>query len=172
MTQYELEGPDARLSIEAKRIQSGFQITTGGKTFLLKLDRTEDPAVLVAQFTAKPVKVTLEEANTRKVTIVFGGERLTFEKPTPVIATTQATIAVKTTAKDLLVSPMPGRIISVSVKKGDDVKAGDPIAMIESMKMESVIQSDRDAVVGEVLVSEGSTVKRGQALVRYATEPS
>ncbi len=170
MTSYELVGAEASFSIEANRVEGGFRITAGGKTFLLQLDRTDDPGVLVAQFADKPMKVTLEEANSRRVTLVIGGERLTFEKPMPVVAATRVTIPIRTGAKDLLVSPMPGRMIGISVKKGEAVKVGDPLAMIESMKMESVIRSDRDAQVSEVLVAEGATVKRGQALVRFATK--
>ncbi len=170
MTLYELEGPEASLSIEAKRVQGAFQITTREKTFLLKLDRTEDPGALVVHFADKPMKVTLEEASSRRVTLVIGGERLTFEKPMPLIAATRVTTPLRASSKDLLVSPMPGRIIGVSVKKGEAIKLGDPVVMIESMKMESVIRSDRDAQISEVLIAEGSTVKRGQALVRFATE--
>lgn len=170
MTQYELEGPETVFSVESKRVRDGFEITLGGKTFTLKLDRTDDPGVLVAKFADKPTNVTLEEADSRRVTFVIHGERFTFEKPIPAVSATQVTIPVRTGSKDLLVSPMPGRIIGISVKQGEAVKAGDPVAMIESMKMESVIRSDRDAQVTEVLVAEGSTVKRGQALVRFSTE--
>ncbi len=101
---------------------------------------------------------------------MIGGERLTFEKPMPLVAEARVTIPVRTGSKDLLVSPMPGRIIAISVKQGETIKVGDPIAMIESMKMESAVRSDRDAQLSEVLVAEGATVKRGPALVRFATE--
>ena len=62
---------------------------------------------------------------------------------------------------------MPGRIIGVMTKQGEKVKAGDPLVIVESMKMETVIRSDRDAEVAQILVAEGSAVKRGQALVRF-----
>ncbi len=170
MTLYELEALEAKFLIEANRTEGGFQITAGGKTFLLRLERADDPRVLVARFADKPMTVILEEADGRRVTLIIGGERLTFEKPLPVVASVQPTVPTRTTSKDLLASPMPGRIISISVKEGDAVKAGDAVAIIESMKMESVVRSDHDVHVGEVLVTEGSTVKRGQALFKFSTE--
>ncbi len=169
MTQYELEGSEASFSVEVARAAGGFRITIGGKTFLLKLERTVDPRVLVAQIADKPIKVMLEEATDRRVTLVIGGEHLQFEKPLPAVNALQVPMPARTGPKDQLVAPMPGRIVGVSVRKGEPLKVGDPVVIIESMKMESVIRSDRDAEVSEVLVAEGSTVKRGQALVRFVT---
>jgi biotin carboxyl carrier protein len=169
MTQFELQGPEASFTVDVRRVEGGFQVSVGGKTLVLRLERSADPGVLVAHFADKPTKVILEEANDRRVALVIDGERLTFEKPMPTLAASPTPDQGRTSTKDLLVSPMPGRIIGVSVKNGDVVKAGDPVVMVESMKMESVIKADRDAQVVEVLVSGGSTVKRGQALVRFST---
>ena len=60
---------------------------------------------------------------------------------------------------------MPGRIISVEVKAGDEVKRGDTVCVIESMKMEQAIASPRDGRVASVPVSAGDSVQRGQTLV-------
>ena len=62
---------------------------------------------------------------------------------------------------------MPGRVIGTLVKKGEKVKAGDPLVIIESMKMETAVRADREGEVEETMVEEGATVKRGQALVRF-----
>ncbi len=170
MTRYELTGPDASFSVDVVRAEGGFQISMGGKTFSIALERTGDPGVLVAHFTDKPLKVILEEATDRRVVLSIGGERLVFEKPLPLLVTAQGTVPTRTSSNDLLTAPMPGRIIGIMAKKGDQAKVGDPVAIIESMKMESVIRSDRDAEIGEVLLAEGATVKRGQALVRFVTK--
>ncbi len=68
---------------------------------------------------------------------------------------------------DVLASPMPGRVITLMATVGAQVKVGDPLILIESMKMETVIRSDREGEVQEVLVTEGAPVKRGEALVRF-----
>ncbi|MBM3957757.1 MAG: acetyl-CoA carboxylase biotin carboxyl carrier protein subunit [Gemmatimonadetes bacterium] len=60
---------------------------------------------------------------------------------------------------------MPGRVISVEVKRGDQVRRGQTVCIIESMKMEQRIASPRDARVTAVRVSAGDPVQRGQTLV-------
>jgi biotin carboxyl carrier protein len=168
MTSYELDGPDGPLKVEVERVAEGFQVKVAGKAFTLKLDKGEGSS-LIAQLGDRPIPISLEEATGNRVTLLIGGERLTFEKPLSVLSATQVTIPTRVGPKNELISPMPGRVVAVSVDGGQAVKEGDPLVMIESMKMESVIRSDRDGKISEVLVEEGATVKRGQALVRFAT---
>ena len=66
----------------------------------------------------------------------------------------------------LILSPMPGKVVGSLVKKGDRVELGDPLVILESMKMEIAVRSDRQGVVREILVADGDSVKRGQGLVR------
>lgn len=62
-------------------------------------------------------------------------------------------------------APMPGLVLKMMVKEGDSVKAGDPLLVLEAMKMENVIKSHGDAVVGKILVSEKTAVEKGQVLI-------
>ncbi|MCX6078098.1 MAG: biotin/lipoyl-binding protein [Chloroflexi bacterium] len=67
----------------------------------------------------------------------------------------------------VLVAPLPGTIIEVFVKVGDEVEAGQVILIIEAMKMKNSIRSTKDGIVAEVLVSAGQTVAHKQALVEF-----
>lgn len=60
---------------------------------------------------------------------------------------------------------MPGRVVSVRVAVGDSVEAGQPLVVLEAMKMQNEIQSDRAGVVRVVHVSEGEAVEGGDPLV-------
>ena len=60
---------------------------------------------------------------------------------------------------------LPGRIISIDVHPGDRVTTGQPVAVIESMKMEQAIASPREGTVSAVAVSPGDTVAYGQTLI-------
>jgi pyruvate carboxylase len=62
-------------------------------------------------------------------------------------------------------APMPGMIVTVAVKAGQSVKAGDPLVSVEAMKMETQIRADRDAVVKAVHVRPGETVAARDLLV-------
>ena len=62
-------------------------------------------------------------------------------------------------------APMPGKILKVLVKEGQQVKAGENMMMLEAMKMQNEILADADATVKAVNVAEGQTVKAGDALI-------
>lgn len=66
---------------------------------------------------------------------------------------------------EVVTSPMPGTIVSLSVKVGDSVKAGDILLVLESMKIQNEIPSPRDGKVKEILVAEGKYVKRREPLI-------
>ncbi len=57
-------------------------------------------------------------------------------------------------------SQIPGRVISISINKGDSVKKGDNIVVLESMKMQVAIKSHRDGIVKELRVKEGQSISR------------
>ena len=65
-------------------------------------------------------------------------------------------------------SPMPGKIISVSVSVGDVVTKGQPILVLESMKMENTIASPIGGTVSAVHVSANDAVQHGQSLAEIA----
>jgi pyruvate carboxylase len=62
-------------------------------------------------------------------------------------------------------APMPGKVSTVAVKKGDAVKNGDRLLSIEAMKMETAVYAPRDAQVADVLVKAGSTIQAKDLLV-------
>jgi pyruvate carboxylase len=65
-------------------------------------------------------------------------------------------------------APMPGMIVTVAVKAGQPVKAGDPLVSIEAMKMESQIRAERDGTVKHVHVRPGETVAAHDLLLELA----
>lgn len=72
--------------------------------------------------------------------------------------------------KDLahsVLAPMPCKILRVEVKAGDEVKKGQALVVIESMKMETVIRSPQDGKVGRVVHGVGEMCKAGTALVEF-----
>ena len=66
---------------------------------------------------------------------------------------------------NVLRSPMPGRVLSIMVRPGDAVAAGDEVCVVEAMKMEQSIRSTRDGVVKEVHVQPMDSVSLDDPLV-------
>ncbi len=64
-------------------------------------------------------------------------------------------------------APMPGSVVTVSVKAGQKVRRGDPLVSIEAMKMETVVRSDRDGTVAEVHAAPGMAVSPKDLLIRF-----
>ena len=66
---------------------------------------------------------------------------------------------------DILRSPMPGRVMSVLVRPGDAVSAGDEVCVVEAMKMEQSILAHRDGIVKTVFVQPLDSVNANDPLV-------
>ena len=64
-------------------------------------------------------------------------------------------------------APMPGTVLRVFVKAGDKIKPGDPLVVLEAMKMENEITAPEEGVVASVPATAGSSVAAGAELVTY-----
>ncbi len=64
-------------------------------------------------------------------------------------------------------APMPGLVLSIKVSEGQEVKKGDPILILEAMKMENVIKSPIDGTIKQIVVSEKHAVDKNQPLITF-----
>lgn len=64
-------------------------------------------------------------------------------------------------------APMPGLVLRLEVKPGDEVKEGDALIVLEAMKMENVLKSPADGVVASIAVSEGQAVEKNEILIHF-----
>lgn len=67
-------------------------------------------------------------------------------------------------------APLPGTILEIKVKVGDKVKFGDNLLIMEAMKMENNISSDRDGIVKALKVNVGDSVLEGDTLLEVENE--
>lgn len=66
---------------------------------------------------------------------------------------------------NIISSPMPGKVVKITVKKGDKVKKGDTLIIISAMKMESEYKSSIDGIVKKIKVKENDTIEGNQPLI-------
>ena len=71
-------------------------------------------------------------------------------------------------AGEVLPSPLPGVIIEVSVKEGQQVKQGQKVVIIEAMKMENEIPAPKDGTITEIHVHKGDSLQEGDPVVTIA----
>ena len=67
-----------------------------------------------------------------------------------------------------VLSPMPGLLVKVSVAEGDEVKIGEPLAVVEAMKMENVLRAERDGRIKKIAAAAGSSLAVDQVILEFA----
>jgi propionyl-CoA carboxylase alpha chain len=106
-----------------------------------------------------------------------GGYRLS-QGGTTVLATVRrpdaarlAALMPKKEAADtskFLLCPMPGLVVSVNVSEGQEVKTGETLAVIEAMKMENVLNAERDGTIGKINARKGDSLSVDDVILEYA----
>ncbi len=86
----------------------------------------------------------------------------------PAVQTTAAPAASANAASsgegEAINCPMPGTILSINVKAGDQVKKGDVLLILEAMKMENEITAPKDGIITSITCTKGESVESGKAL--------
>lgn len=99
-----------------------------------------------------------------RLTLFQRGQQHRLQLATP--EWTKKALGVKDVTNSVL-APMPCKVLRVEVEEGQEVKRDQPLVVIESMKMETVIRSPMDGVVKRVVVEKGGLCKAGMALVEF-----
>ena len=119
-------------------------------------------------------EVAVEGIENYVATVVVNGETYTVKMPEPEKPVHHPVAVVKPAGVPAPVdkpkrygvkAPLPGVIVDVVVKPGDEIKRGDTVVILDAMKMEYSITSDRAVKVAEVCVSPGESVMEGKDLV-------
>ena len=62
---------------------------------------------------------------------------------------------------------MPGRVLKIMVKPGDEINIGDSLMSLEAMKMENILKSDGEGIVKDVFIKEQQVVNKGEVLIEF-----
>jgi biotin carboxyl carrier protein len=125
----------------------------------------EGPRVVTAEVEGGERKA---DGAAARVTVAVGTEVLVGEvadAQAVTLAQVAGRAAGRTAGPTAIRSPMPGRVVKVLAKVGDEVKAGRGLLVVEAMKMENEIRAPRDGRVKELRASEGQAVEAGHDLV-------
>jgi propionyl-CoA carboxylase alpha chain len=102
-------------------------------------------------------------------TLFYNGSQANVRVLTPAAAALYDLMPIKL-APDLskfVMSPMPGLLVDVKVAEGQEVKAGEPVAVIEAMKMENILKAESDGVVKAVKAEAGASLKVDQVIIEF-----
>ena len=137
---YKINGEEYNVTINEVSDTTA-QVEVNGTSYTVEWEKPETPKPVVIAKPAAPASKPVAPA----------------AAPAAAPASTAGGYAIKT--------PLPGVIISVKVNVGDAVAKGQTVAVLEAMKMENNITSDRDGKVASIAVSAGDTVADGATLV-------
>lgn len=119
-------------------------------------------------------EVCVESIENNIATVTVNGESYQVkmpdeEKPAhrPVVVKPAAAPAPETAKKYSVKAPLPGVIVDVTVKEGDEIKRGDTVVILDAMKMENNITSDRAGKIAQVCVTPGESVMESTELVIF-----
>ena len=127
--------------------------------------------VEVGELNQSPVQVTVEgetflvEIETLPTTSPARPRRGRTQTPGIVVPPTPTRSSGNSASENIIISPLSGRVISILVRPGESVSAGQEVCVVEAMKMEQSIRSPRDGVVKEIKVQPMDSVRTNDPLI-------
>ncbi|MEQ8226494.1 MAG: acetyl/propionyl/methylcrotonyl-CoA carboxylase subunit alpha [Rhodospirillales bacterium] len=146
----------------------GYDVTISGKTLELRTDWQLSDSLMELTLDGVEYSVQVGRADTA-YRIMNAGTETTALALSPGTAELYRHIPEKQppdTSK-LLMSPMPGLLVSLAVEAGQEVKAGEELCILEAMKMENVMRADKDAVVKEIKAAPGDSLMVDQIIMEF-----
>ncbi len=140
---------------------------SGGTRAATIAERRSEIAPIVVDSSSGTVRVDgravrfLYEKTPGRLRIAVGGECFDFE----LSGTGRSKRAAAAHGNPETRAPMPGKVLQVSATAGDEVKPGDPLLILEAMKMENVLSAEIAGTVRDVHVKPGDMVEPGKLLV-------
>ena len=178
-----LQGSDPWSHRDGWRLFGGatrrFDLDVAGTPQRATLHRAHDGALTLAvgeqrwPFASRPLGAERHDvqlgAQRWTLAVYAEGERITVFAPQGSLALQEIdplAHAGEGAAEGRLTAPMPGKVVAFLAQAGDKVKAGQPLAVMEAMKMEHTIASPRDGTVAELMYAVGDQVAEGGELLR------
>jgi len=132
------------------------------RNFTLKVDK--EPYQVELQLLGKNAPFSVK-VNTIPFTAEIKAAAPKMVVSVPSFVSVQIQKPTRAAAEGAVVAPMAGKIVSVKVKKGDAVKIGAVLCVLEAMKMENEITAPKNGVVQEIAVQEGKAVNENDVLI-------
>ena len=123
-------------------------------------------------------EVEIQDINKRPILAILDGETFEVQPETELGASVSSEpVSVKTTESTTqvisgktLLAPLPGTVTEIFVLPGAQVETGQPVCVIEAMKMKNTIRASRSGTIASVPISPGQSVKHKQVLVEFGEE--
>jgi biotin carboxyl carrier protein len=154
----------ASREVEIERVPDGFEVVLGDQRRRVDVIRL-DGAVASLRYVedGRSFSVSYQRGRGRQWRIGVGERDFDIDVLTPVEAI-EASAAAAAAGPSRLEAPIPGKVVKVHVKVGDEVEAGQPLIVLEAMKMENELTAEQAGKLTAVHVEPGQTVDAGEPL--------
>jgi len=149
-------------------VEGGYGITLDGKSQILKTAWKLGEAVFRGRFGDKLFCLQVERVGIA-YRLTHGGAEADVLVMNSRAAELQSLMPEKSApdTSNFLLSPMPGLLVSVAVTEGQEIKAGDELAVVEAMKMENVLRAERDGIVSATKAAPGDSLAVDQVILEF-----
>ena len=142
---------------------------TSARGWVTKVDGKERSIDSIA-FNANAVTISRKEQTTSVAVYQNSDGSVTVITPSLTLPLSQPNYAVADTDDHDLTAPMNGRVVTVLVSDGQAVEEGEPLVVLEAMKMEQTIRAPHNGIIDQILHQAGSLVEEGAALLTFCEE--
>ncbi len=151
--------------VEVERVPDGFEVVMGAERSRVDVVRL-DGAVASLRYIddGRSFSVSYQRGSGRQWRVAVGERDFDIEVLTPVEAI-EAITAATMVGPSRLEAPIPGKVVKVHVSVGDEVEAGQPLVVLEAMKMENELTAQQAGKVTVVHVEPGQIIDTGGLLV-------
>ena len=159
---------DEQYPLTSEPIEGGLAVTHEDKTYNIVSNWIFGELLFTGTVNGKPISLQIERRGLRYRISHFG---LQVE---PIVMTVRAAYLLSLMPKKLppdmskfLLSPMPGLLREIAVTEGQEVKAGEKLAVIEAMKMENVLRAEQDGKVSKVVAKPGVSLSVDEVIIEF-----
>jgi len=147
---------------------SGFLVSIGNEDYSVVTDWALGEPLFEAEINGQPITVQVERSGSG-YKLFYRGAEINALVLSPKAAELNKLMLEKVPAdlSRFLLSPMPGLLVKLAVKVGDQVKAGEELAVVEAMKMENSLRAVNDGIVAKISAEAGDSLMVDQAILEF-----
>ena len=147
---------------------SGFLVSIGNEDYSVVTDWALGEPLFEAEINGQQVTVQVERSGSG-YRLFYRGAEINALVLSPKAAELNKLMLEKAPVdlSRFLLSPMPGLLVKLAVKEGDQVKAGEELAVVEAMKMENSLRAINDGIVAKISAEAGDSLMVDQAILEF-----
>ena len=159
---------DQQSTVSVELTESGYLVSLGNSDYQVETNWSLGEPLFKAVVNGKDISVQVERS-ARGYRLLYRGAEINAQVLSPKAAVLSAHMVYKAPAdmSKFLLSPMPGLLVKMAVKEGQEVKEGEELAVVEAMKMENSLRAVQDGIVGKISTVEGGSLMVDEIILEF-----